>query len=67
MAIRMIQRDAARPVVMDRKTIERRLIEIQAELDHIGTTFGMQDERARLSREKDELLDRLLALLATVR
>lgn len=67
MAIRMIQRDAARPVAMDRNTIERRLVEIQAELDRMGTTFGMQSERVRLSREKDELLDRLLSILSTVR
>ena len=51
-----------RAVERSRSAIERRLTEIQAELDEIGTTFGMQWDRVRLNREKDELLDQLLGL-----
>lgn len=47
-----------------RLDIERRLTEIQAELDAIGPTFGMQARRSSLTREKNELLDQLLALRA---
>jgi hypothetical protein len=43
-----------------RAGIERRLTEIQVELDEIGPTFGMQARRAELTREKNTLLDRLL-------
>ena len=49
-------------VERSRSVIERRLTEIQAELDTIGSTFGMQWDRARLTREKNELLDQLLGL-----
>jgi len=49
-------------VQRSRSAIERRLTEMQAEIDEIGTTFGMQWERVRLNREKDELLDQLLGL-----
>lgn len=45
-----------------RLDIERRLTEIQVELDGIGSTFGMQPRRSVLTREKNELLDQLLAL-----
>lgn len=45
-----------------RLDIVRRLSEIQSELDEIGPTFGMQPRRSALTREKNELLDQLLAL-----
>ena len=45
-----------------RSQIERRLGEIQAELDDIGPTFGMQWRRTELNREKNDLLDQLLGL-----
>jgi len=45
-----------------RSEIEARLVEIQAELDEIGPTFGMQWRRTELNREKNELLDQLLGL-----
>lgn len=45
-----------------RSDVERRLVEIQIELDEIGRTFGMQARRSELTREKNELLDQLLAL-----
>jgi len=46
------------------REIERRLVEVQAELDDIGPTFGMAARRAALKREKNELLDQLLAVRA---
>jgi hypothetical protein len=49
-------------VERSRSAIERRLTEIQTELDGIGTTFGMQWDRVRLNREKNDLLDQLLGL-----
>jgi hypothetical protein len=42
-----------------RARIHARLVEIQAELDLIGPTFGMQWRRNELTREKNELLDQL--------
>jgi hypothetical protein len=42
--------------------VTARLVEVQAELDDIGPTFGMQWRRNELNREKDELLDQLLGL-----
>jgi len=45
-----------------RSEIEARLVEIQAELDEIGPTFGMQWRRTELNRQKNELLDQLLGL-----
>lgn len=42
--------------------VHERLVEVQAELDDIGPTFGMQWRRTQLGREKNELLDQLLAM-----
>lgn len=42
--------------------VHERLVEVQAELDDIGPTFGMQYRRTELTREKNELLDQLLGL-----
>lgn len=47
----------------DQEAIKARLTDIQAELDEIGTTFGMNRRRLELNREKNELLDALLDLL----
>ncbi len=47
---------------LSRAEIERRLVEVQAELDEIGPTFGMQRRRSELNREKNDLLDQLLGL-----
>src|SRR5690606_32927851 len=54
-----------RPIVGPeaKEAIKTRLTEIQAELDEIGATFGMNRRRLELNREKDELLDALLDLL----
>ena len=43
-----------------REGIQTRLIEIQAELDRIGNTVGMNKARVSLTEEKNELLDMLL-------
>jgi len=51
----------------NRPSIERRLTEIQSELDDIGPTFGMQSRRAELTREKNALLDQLLDSVAVGR
>lgn len=51
-------------VAINRMAVQKRLTEVQAELDEIGTTFGLNAERARLRREKDDLLDQLLGLRA---
>jgi hypothetical protein len=49
----------------DRRTdVQQRLMEIQAELDEIGPTFGMGPRRRELCREKDTLLDELCMLLS---
>jgi hypothetical protein len=49
----------------DRSTqIKARLAAIQAELDQIGPTVGMQRRRVELRGEKDALLDELLSLLS---
>ena len=53
---------AADPADAGRTRIQRRLVEIQQDLDDIGPTFGMQARRAALTREKNELLDQLLLL-----
>jgi hypothetical protein len=50
-----------------RASIERRLTEIQTELDEIGPTFGMQARRAELTREKNALLDQLLESMSVNR
>jgi len=42
--------------------VRARLVEVQAELDDIGPTFGMQWRRTELDREKNALLDQLLGL-----
>jgi hypothetical protein len=42
--------------------VQVRLVEVQAELDDIGPTFGMQWRRTQLNREKNELLDQLLSI-----
>jgi len=47
-----------------RADIQHRLKDIQAELDEIGPTFGMEPQRRELRREKDELLDELSMLLS---
>lgn len=56
----------ARPEIdlKDEEAIKARLTEIQAELDEIGNTFGMQQQRLELQKEKDELLDALCSLFA---
>lgn len=55
---------AAQYAAAGRARIERRLIEIQRDLDEIGPTFGMQARRSQLTREKNDLLDRLIQLRA---
>ena len=63
--VRAVPGDASRvaeAVESSRLEIEHRLTEIQIELDAIGPTFGMQWRRSILTREKNELLDQLLAL-----
>jgi hypothetical protein len=42
--------------------VRSRLVDVQAELDEIGPTFGMEWRRTALNREKNELLDQLLGL-----
>ena len=49
-------------IEINRTAIQKRLVAIQAELDEIGTTFGMNAQRVQLNREKNELLDQLLGL-----
>ena len=58
---------AVTSIESNRASIERRLTEIQAELDEIGPTFGMQSRRAELTHEKNALLDQLLDGVAVVR
>ncbi len=65
--VRAIPGDALRvadALESSRLEIEERLSAIQAELDSIGPTFGLQARRSTLTREKNELLDQLLALRA---
>lgn len=47
---------------LDRAETELLLTALQAELDGIARTFGMQARRVALKQRRDELLDRLLAL-----
>jgi hypothetical protein len=49
---------------LDEDEIKGRLTAILAELDEIGVTLGMNQQRVALRAERDELLDALLRLFA---